>query len=630
MPASQIGTAVSVVTAHDIAAQKSRTMADVLAAQPGLTVSTIGGVGGVTDVRIRGNDSRNTLVIIDGVEVNTTKDSSFDFSNLSPDDIERIEIIRGPMSGLYGSGAAGGVINIETKGARGPLALEARSEFGSFGTRDVYARLSGGNDLGFISASAQKRDVLGFVVAPGGTLKEGTNLTTYGLRAGLMLSPTAKLDMTLRLADKRAAITGFGDDFPSAINTLAVASDEYSTLIQRSALGGVRLSWDQLGGALTQELKANASRDVSANRIAPIFGFLGGTLSDSRDVGTRTTYGYSATYRLPASEVFGKHALTGSLQSQSETFQTISDGAYFFPFNGDGVVHERHALSGAAEWRGTFLDRLALTATGRRDVNDTFVNFNTWRTSASYDWKELGLRPHASLGTSVKLPGMYDQFGSNTLQFEANPNLRPETSRGYDVGIEETFLGGRLVLDQTYFSSLVKDQFGQFFDPANNFAVQTINLPGVSTRRGIELSSRYQITPALFLGLAYTYTDSRTPSGSPVVRVVPHGFRADVRYLFDEGRGTVAIAAVNNSRTPDNAFWNDGAHFGSTVVDLQPYWLAQIAASYKLQPNVEIYGRIENAFNANYQQVYGYQTAGFGAYAGVKIKFDDLVGAKGK
>jgi len=417
MPASEIGTAVSVVTAQDIAAQKSRTMADVLAAQPGLTVSTIGSVGGVTEVRIRGNDSRNTLVIVDGVEVNTTKDSSFDFSNMSPDDIERIEIIRGPMSGLYGSGAAGGVINIETKGAKGPLALETRSEIGSFGTRDIYARLSGGNDFGFISASAQKRDVLGFVVAPGGTLKEGTNVTTYGLRAGLMLSPTAKLDMTLRLADKRAAITGFGDDYPSTINALAVASDEYSTLIQRSVLGGVRLSWDQLGGALTQELKANVSRDVSSNRVSPIIGFLAGTLSDSRDAGTRTTYGYSATYRLPASDVFGKHALTGSLQSQTEQFQTISDGAYFFPYNGDGVIHERRALSGAAEWRGTFFDRLALTATGRRDVNDSFVNFNTWRTSASYDWKELGLRPHASLGTSVKLPGMYDQFGSNTLQF---------------------------------------------------------------------------------------------------------------------------------------------------------------------------------------------------------------------
>ena len=125
MPASQIGSAVTVVTAGDIQSQQARTSADVLRALPGVTVSSSGTPGSFTQVRIRGSDGRDTRVLIDGVEANTTKDAEFDFSNLSPEDIERIEVIRGPMSALYGSGALGGVINIETKAAKGPLSSGA-------------------------------------------------------------------------------------------------------------------------------------------------------------------------------------------------------------------------------------------------------------------------------------------------------------------------------------------------------------------------------------------------------------------------------------------------------------------------------------------------------------------------
>ena len=110
---------------------------------------------------------------------------------------------------------------------------------------------------------------------------------------------------------------------------------------------------------------------------------------------------------------------------------------------------------------------------------------------------------------------------------------------------------------------------------------------------------------------------------------MPHGLKLDARYLFDEGKGTFSVAALNNSRTPDIAFANDGT-FTSSTVDLAPYWKVQLAASYKLQPNVEVYGRVENAFNAHYQEVYGFNTAGFGAYAGLKIKFDDLLGTNKK
>jgi vitamin B12 transporter len=139
------------------------------------------------------------------------------------------------------------------------------------------------------------------------------------------------------------------------------------------------------------------------------------------------------------------------------------------------------------------------------------------------------------------------------------------------------------------------------------------------------VSAQYQVTPTLFLGAAYTYTEAKQPDGTAEFRRVPHGGRVEARYLFDEGKGTLSLAAIGNSRTPDVAFSNDG-NFNRSTVYLDGYWKLQLGASYKIQPNVEVYGRIENALGAKYQEVYGYNTAGFAAYAGLKIKFDDLLG----
>jgi vitamin B12 transporter len=627
IPAAQVGTAVTIVTARDIEQRQARTAADVLAALPGVTVTPTGSVGGVTQVRIRGAEGRHTRVLIDGIEANTTKDAEFDFSNLSPEDIEKIEIIRGPMSALYGSGAIGGVINIVTKGARGPLALSLRSEFGSFGTKDIAGRLAGGNENGFLSLTGQVRDVRGFVVAPGGSIKVPTTLQTYGLHGGITLTPTAKLDVTLRYTDKRAGNTGFGDADPSPDKPFQTADDAKGEIIQRTLLGGIRLSWDSFDGALTQELKTNYSNDVSASRLQPLVGFFAGTINTLRDEGARSTYGYSATYRLPTDPSYGRHAVTGLIEKQVETFKPFSDfDTTVGDYNGDNITRTRNRLSYAGEWRSTLSDRLSLTAGARRDDNDTFQDFTTWRTSASYDWRETGLRPHASLGTGVKLPGLYDQFGPNDKNYQSNALLRPETSRGYDIGIEQKLLGGRLLADVTYFSADLKDKIGLNGFDSNTFRSFPTNATGVSTRRGVEVSAQYQVTPALFLGAAYTYTEAKQPDGTPEPRRVPHGGRVEARYMFDDGKGTLSLAAIGNSRTPDVAFSNDG-NFNRSTVYLDGYWKLQLGASYKIQPNVEVYGRIENALGTKYQEVYGYNTAGVAAYAGVKIKFDDLLGS---
>src|SRR5262245_5308704 len=211
VPIETIGNAVTVVTGEELRRQQVRSAADALRGLPGVAVNRQGGVGSITQVRIRGAEGNHTLVLIDGIEANNATDGEFDFSNLSAEDIERIEVIRGPMSSLHGSNAVGGVVNIITRRGHGPMTASLRSEAGSFGTNDIVARLSGGNDQANLSISAEKRRTDGFNIAPVGGEKDGSGLNTLSLRAGVKLMEDVVLNVSLRNMEKHADRDGFGD-----------------------------------------------------------------------------------------------------------------------------------------------------------------------------------------------------------------------------------------------------------------------------------------------------------------------------------------------------------------------------------------------------------------------------------
>jgi vitamin B12 transporter len=190
VPIEQVGAAVSVVTRQDLENRQIRYAADALRSLPGVEVSTTGGVGNLTQVRIRGAEANQTLVLIDGIEANNPTDGEFDFSNLATADIERIEVIRGPMSGIYGSSAVGGVINIITRGGRGPLTFTARAEGGSFDTGGTTVGMSAGNAKGSLAISHDRRKTDGFNISPFGGEEDGSKLSTFSARARSSTSST--------------------------------------------------------------------------------------------------------------------------------------------------------------------------------------------------------------------------------------------------------------------------------------------------------------------------------------------------------------------------------------------------------------------------------------------------------
>jgi len=191
----------------------------------------------LTQVRIRGAEANHTLVLIDGVVANDTNNGAFDFSDLSTDNVERIEVIRGPQSGLYGSNALGGVINIVTKGGRGPLELTARTEVGSFGTFDYALRASGGNEQAWGSISYHERHTQGFNVAPFGFEDDGATLKSFHMKGGVRLAEGLVVDFTLRQTDKR----GDRDTEGGPIGALAVQVDDPTRFGSKIFLGGMNL-----------------------------------------------------------------------------------------------------------------------------------------------------------------------------------------------------------------------------------------------------------------------------------------------------------------------------------------------------------------------------------------------------
>ncbi len=595
--AEKLGAAVTVITGEELRRRQIRDAADALRSMPGVYVSRAAGFGGETQVRIRGAEANHTLVMIDGVLANQPGTGEFDFALLSTDQIERIEIIRGPQSGIYGSGAIGGVVNIVTRSGKGPPTGSVWSEIGSFKTVEGGVSVSGGTDKAHGLMSYSVRQANGFNIAPEGSETDAFQRRNFLFKGGIKPTDVFALDFVLRNSEKR----GDRDDDLFTGTGLSHQTDSFSRFSTGFWLAGVEARLDTFGGALTHTFKLNHTETKLEDTAQPLdLSFS----SQSRNDNERSNLGYLATWRIDTGGA-AKHFLTGLVEREMETFT---------PVTGDNIDRERNRTGVAGEYRGEFFDRLFITGNVRHDSNDTFEDFTTWKAGASLVFKEVGLRPHASVGTGVRLPTMVEQFGQ-FASFVPNPSLLPEESFGWDAGIEAKFLQGRAVLDVTYFNTDLQNEIVTRFLPG--FITTVDNLTGKSTREGVEVSARWQVLPYLSIGGAYTWLDARDDVGQPEIRRARNTARVDLSYGFGDGRGNLTLAASYNGRTPDIAF--QLPFFDQTRVTLGDYWLLTAAASWKLKPGVEIFGRVENLLDEQYQEVYGFDTPGIAAYGGVKI-----------
>ncbi|MDX2204764.1 MAG: TonB-dependent receptor [Hyphomicrobiaceae bacterium] len=594
IPIEKVGASVSVITRADLDRQQIRNVADALRSLPGVSVSQSGTPGNVTVVRIRGGESKHTLVLVDGVEMNSTADGAFDFSNMSADDVERIEVLRGPQSGLYGNGALGGVISITTRSGRGPLQLRVQAEAGSLGTTRLGAQLSGGNAnaWGSISATAYRTD--GFNIATLGDEKDDTRIGTFAVKGGFALSPLVKVDGAFREQSTRA---GYDDGFGMLLKGYWAPADAPYTSDARLRVASLGVTIDNPSRTWSNHLFVQGTETLR-NDYSSIYSQ---TNSQMGKFGYKSTFLLEDSKRAPV-----RHYVTTLLERRTEVLDQAT-----YPAD---PHHARNRNSVAGEIRGEYFNQLFLGANVRYDQNDTTENFTTWNLNGSYLVPGGVFRVHSSVGTGVKYATLYDLYGYSTI-FTANPNLKSEQSFGYDVGLETKLLGGRAVVDVTYFHSDLTNEI--IYNPL--YTPTLVNASSASLRQGVEVAGRYALSSQITLGAAYTYLHARQDGSIQEVRRSPHQGRLDVNYASADRRGNVNLGVTYNGDMKDIVY---DSTFTAAYVTLPSYWNARLAASYKLQRGVEVFGRIENLFNQHYQEVYGYNaTAGTTAFAGVKLTF---------
>lgn len=597
-PAQKVGSAVTIVQAEDIERTGAVYIGDILRAVPGLSVSRQGPDGAVTQVRVRGAEANQVQVLIDGVEVNTTLDGDFDFSRLTTADIERIEVIRGPQSGVHGANALAGLISITTRSGRGMQGFKVRSsiEAGSFGTATGYGGIYGGTgpfDLAFSTTATRTR---GINTAPSGSEKDGNRALTVNAKAGVNLGAHMRLEAVGRHVVRD---TEFDDQFGAFLSDAAGAFSD-----GRESSGRVTLLADAFDGVWTHKLEA-ALLDQQLTTTQPSFA----PFDIFTSQGTRQTYSYQSDGHFRTGGVLAaNHTLTAYGDVERETFRQF--GAAAAPLLADKRIRTAAAL--ASEYRVEFDQGLTLSGVMRRDFNDDFEDATTWRATGSYVYRDTGSRLHGSVGRGVTNPSFIEQFGFFP-PFVGNPSLKPESSIGWDIGLEQSFFNRRAVIDVTYFEANLKDEITTVFGIASSTAV---NLAGTSKRRGVEVAATLRPARDIDVTGSYTYLRASEPDGRDEVRRPKHQGSLSATYRFLQDRARLTVSADYNGRMKDDAFF-----FPAVRIELDDYLLVGLTGSYQLTDRVKLFARAENLLDDDYQEVFSFQTPGIAAYAGIAVEF---------
>jgi vitamin B12 transporter len=589
-PQSQIASSMTVIEAADIAAMQTPTLPDVLKYVPGLNLVQAGGPGGQTSIFMRGTNSNHVKVLVDGIDVGDPSNSNgaFDFGQFLTPDIQRVEVLRGPQSGLYGSDAIGGVINIITKSGSGPAKFSANIEGGSFDTFNQNASLSGSTDRFHYSANIEHFHSGATPVTPLDALLPGEirlddyydNLTG-STKLGYDLSDTFDVGLVARYTDTHLRTTGdnednFPDTFPDSVQSTSDTTQYYTRVIVHN------LAFD---GVLDHTFGV-AYGNVNSTIWSPDNG-------PGENAGSRFKADWQGNIRLAADQYLVL-----------------------------GVEHERDAISqpisasttinsGYGELQSKFGEDFFDTVSVRYDDNDRFGGKATYRIAPAYFIKDTGTKLKASLGTGFKAPTLSEMYQSFPPFFFANPNLRPETSVGYDLGVEQALLSDIVRFGATYFHNNIKD----LIDSNADFTSYT-NI-GRALTYGVESFVSYQSSTAYSGRLDYTYTEAFDQStNTGLLRRPKH--KASFRNSWQATKKLSIDATILYVGS-----WLDGNRDFTNIEPLNAasFTTVNLAANYDFSDHVSVYGRINNLFDRKYQDPTGFLQPSLGAYAGVRVTF---------
>ena len=580
------GSVISVITSEELSRKQIRFLTDALREVPGVAVSRVGPVGAQTQVRIRGAESNHTLVLIDGVEVNDPSGASeFDFNTLRAEDIERIEVLRGPQSALYGSDAIGGVISVFTKSGTTSFSSNGIVEGGSFGTAAAAVNARGiegpiSYSIGFSEFSTE-----GISVAPknnGNTEQDGFDVLNLNAKFGITFSENLKFEFVSRYTkstseyDEEGDVNGF---------LLPVDSDSYTdTEAFSGGFKGVLQTfegrWEHVLGAGFLDIE----RDYTASYPYKLYG-------------SRTKFYYQSNLFFDTSTlVDASHVFTFLAENEVDAQD----------YDESDVDSESYGFVG--EYKLDLFQRIFLSASFRHDENDLFKNADTVRSTLAYLHQPTNTKFSVSYGEGIKNPTLLELFGGDP-EIIPNPSLMPEKSLGWGVGVEQSLMDGRVIVSGDFFENTIKNSI----DGSGRSAV---NASGRNKIEGVELDLAAKINKDLQLGAQYTYTLAQNADGIQLIRRPKHIASVSSDYTCFEGRLKLGMKADYQGKQ-DDTIWTTA--YDTQTVNLNGYVLANVHAKYRVTESVSLFARVENIFDENYENVYGYANPGLGAYLGVQV-----------
>lgn len=562
------GSSIYLLTAEEMKQRGFVYLTDALMSVPGVTINQNGPFGGQASARIRGASTGQTLVMLDGIIINetSTPGGGFDFGSIEMSDIDRIEVLKGPQSTLWGTDAIGGVINIVSKPTGDELSGELSSTLGSYGTGQYRAALSGGNDIADFRLSYSDSSADGLSKAAekdGNTEDDAYDATTIAATVGFNLPGNSRLQLHHRETETETEFDSFG------LATGVVDGDELS-VVDRST-SQIRLTVPLLSERLTNTFvyaKSETERDNFTNG-AFAFG----------SAGERRVLQYQGTYQINDQQQFS----LGYEDEESEANANDSD------------------ISGVyALYQISPTDAVTITMGLRQDDHSEFGNETVGRVSAAWEVTP-SLDLHASWGEGFKAPTIFQTTFFCCGATAPNPDLVAETSESVDIGFNWRFSDdGNLAI--TLFQQDVENQIDFSFAVGGYENIAEID------SKGVELAFNYQFTDAIGTSTNITYINSEDINGDELIRVpevtgdinlnwqIAPNFRSNLAVIYngdeEDSRGTVDS-------------W--------TRVDLSGTW----------QPNnnIEVFARLENLTDREYQQIFGYGTPERSAYVGLTYFF---------
>jgi vitamin B12 transporter len=606
---------ITVITGEDLRARGLHFVQDALREVPGATIVQVGSYGGVSSLFLRGGESDYVKVLVDGVPVNQSG-GAYNWANLTTDNVDRIEILRGPASVIYGSDAVTGVIQVFTRRGQGRPAIEGSAEAGTFGTLAGNAAVLGGSERLNYSADAAR-------ITTDGTYPFNNDYGNTVLSGSVRGLPDARSDVSLstRYSDNRYH---FPTDFSGMLADSNQSNGEkaLSLVFDAGRRLGQRYELRLTGGGSRTDGEFDDGSDNAADTVG--FGF-----ASHRD--SRAQRG-NLDARLNA---FLTSVLTLTTGAQVERETERQSGETTSNLGGIATTPDtpfdrgRTTLGYYAQVVADLPWGVAVNVNARVDDNSAFGTFFTYRAGAAY-WLPSGTRVRASLGRAFKAPTFCEQFCDAPFVV-GDSTLRPERSTSWEVGVEQEIVGGRLSLWATYFDQRFRDMI--LYDGSAPPGESTYLNGAAARARGIESGFTTTLGAGVRATASYTYLmteatdDGGMPSasfagGEPLIRRPKHSAALALRArLFDRGSVGGSVTYVGKR---DDVDFNQ---FPSQRVQLPAYAIVDLTGELELlrsgagRAGLAGVLRVENVFNQHYDQVVGFAGRPRGVFGGAKFRF---------